>query len=54
LSRRKGILDELQKLLDRDWGGLEEALERHSHPRSSDTYKVAFESLKAEIDGLLK
>jgi len=54
LSRRKGILDELQKLLDRDWGGLEEALERHSHPRNSDTYKVAFESLKAEIDGLLK
>ncbi|HBP5396507.1 TPA: DNA phosphorothioation system sulfurtransferase DndC [Pseudomonas aeruginosa] len=54
LSRRKGILDELQKVLEQDWGGLDEALERHSSPRHSDAYKVAFESLKSEVDGLLK
>ncbi|MCS8830511.1 DNA phosphorothioation system sulfurtransferase DndC, partial [Pseudomonas aeruginosa] len=27
LSRRKGILDDLQRVLEQDWGGLEAALE---------------------------
>ncbi|WP_122605670.1 DNA phosphorothioation system sulfurtransferase DndC [Pseudomonas viridiflava] len=54
LSRRKGILDELQKILEQDWGELDEALERHSVSRNQDTHKSAFESLKSELDGLLQ
>ncbi|MNG33985.1 hypothetical protein D3C84_1203610 [compost metagenome] len=54
LSRRKGILDELQKVLEQDWGGLDEAMERRAVPKVTDTYKTAFESLKADIDGLLQ
>lgn len=54
LSRRKGILEELQKILEQDWGGLDEAMERRAVPKVNDTYKTAFESLKAEIDGLLQ
>lgn len=54
LSRRKGILDELQKVLEQDWGGLDEAMERRALPIIHDTYKTAFDKIKAEIDGLLQ
>ncbi|UZE31147.1 DNA phosphorothioation system sulfurtransferase DndC [Pseudomonas asplenii] len=54
LSRRKGILNELQRILEQDWGGLDDALERRSTPSTHDTYKTAFDSLKAEFDGLLQ
>ncbi|MCC0414080.1 hypothetical protein [Pseudomonas aeruginosa] len=54
LTRRKGILGELQRILEQDWGSLDEALERRSTPSSDDMYKAAFESLKAEYDDLLQ
>lgn len=54
LSRRKGILSELQRILEQDWGALDEALERRATPSTHDTYKIAFDSLKAEFDGLLQ
>lgn len=54
LSRRKGILAELQRVLEQDWGGLDEALERRAAPSTHNTHKTAFDSLKAEFDGLLK
>lgn len=54
LSRRKGILEALQKVLEQDWDGLDEALERRATPPSHDMYKTAFNALKAEFDGLLQ
>lgn len=54
LSRRKGILDELQRVLEQEWGGLDEALERLSSSRGEQVYKKKFEALKADIEGFWK
>ncbi|HCF2623342.1 DNA phosphorothioation system sulfurtransferase DndC [Pseudomonas aeruginosa] len=54
LSRRKGILDDLQRVLEQDWGGLEAALERHSSPLEQDVYRKEFEVLRREVEGLLQ
>lgn len=54
LSRRKGILDQLQKVLEQDWGGLDEALARRSSVTVDETYRTAFDEFKAEFDGLFQ
>jgi DNA sulfur modification protein DndC len=54
LSRRKGILDDLQRVLEQDWGGLEEALTRHAEPDSRGSYRQAADAVRAEIEGLLQ
>ncbi len=54
LSRRKGILDDLQRVLEQDWGGLEEALTRHAEPHVRGSYRQAADAVRAEIEGLLQ
>lgn len=54
LSRRKGILDDIQRVLEQDWGGLEEALSRHSEPHFRSSYLDAVDAIRSEVEGLLQ
>lgn len=54
LSRRKGILDDLQRVLEQDWGELEEALSRHAEPHLRGSYRHAADAIRSEVEGLLR
>lgn len=54
LAKRKGILDELQKVLEQEWGTLEEALERMAKPKADDYYRNQAACVRAEVEALLK
>ena len=52
LSRRKGLLDRLSRVLELDWESLEDVIEERAKPDQRNTYRVKIDELNDRYEGL--